>query len=203
EPYFDKFEQMAGISGEENPLHGKRSNPYPNPPMKTTPIINLFKETTKNMGYHPVHTPSANISQDYVNPDGQKLSACEYCAFCERFGCEYGAKADPTVTVIPVAQETGNFDLRTHSNVTEVLYDGEKVSGVIYVDTQTGEKFEQPADVVVLTSYVLNNVRFLLTSGIGEPYDPKAGKGIIGKNYCYQIPGRSTGFYENDKFNVS
>src|SRR5699024_4815638 len=47
EPYFDQFEQMAGISGEENPLGGKRSKPYPNPPMKTTPMIHMFKETAK------------------------------------------------------------------------------------------------------------------------------------------------------------
>lgn len=203
EPYFDQFEQMAGISGEENPLHGKRSNPYPNPPMKTTPMIQMFKEATKKMGYHPIHLPSANMSQDYVNPDGQKMSACEYCAFCERFGCEYGAKADPIVTVIPVAEESGNFDLRTDSNVTEVVYDGKKASGVIYVDSQTGERYEQPADVVVLTSYVFNNVRLLLSSGIGEAYNPETKKGIIGKNYCYQIPGGSSGFFENEKFNIA
>src|SRR3954470_8276152 len=34
EPYYDKYEKTAGIGGEENPLAGKRSNPYPNPPMK-------------------------------------------------------------------------------------------------------------------------------------------------------------------------
>src|SRR5699024_9198166 len=203
EPYFDQFEQMAGISGEENPLGGKRSKPYPNPPMKTTPMIHMFKETAKEMGYHPFHIPSANMSRDYVNPDGQKMSACEYCSFCERFGCEYGAKADPTVTVIPVAKDTGNFDLRVQSNVTEIVHDGKKATGVIYIDTQTGEKFEQPAEVVVLTSYVFNNVRLLLTSEIGKPYNPETGKGIIGKNYCYQIMTGSTGFFEDKKFNVS
>lgn len=47
EPYFDKFERMAGISGEENPLGGKRSQPYPTPPMKMTPSIKMFQEATK------------------------------------------------------------------------------------------------------------------------------------------------------------
>lgn len=201
EPYFDKFEQMAGVGGEENPLHGKRSNPYPNPPMVTTPAIKLFKETTEKMGLHPIHVPSANMSETYENPDGMTLNACEYCAFCERFGCEYGAKADPLVTVIPVAERTGNFDLRTSSNVTEIVYDGEKASGVLYIDTQTGQLYEQPADVVVVTSYALNNVRLLLQSGIGEKYNPETKKGIIGKNYCYQIPGGSSGLFEDKKFN--
>ena len=29
EPYYDQYEKMAGISGEDNPLGGKRSNPFP------------------------------------------------------------------------------------------------------------------------------------------------------------------------------
>lgn len=203
EPYFDKFDQMAGISGEEGHFGGKRSNPYPNPPMKTTPMLNMFKDATKQMGYHPFMMPSANMSQEYENPDGQKMSICQYCAFCERFGCEYGAKADPIVTVLPVAEKTGNFDLRTQCNVTEIVYDGEKATGVRYINTQTGETFEQPADIVVLTSYVLNNVRLLLHSNIGKPYDPESGEGVIGKNYCYQIFGGASGFFEEQKFNVA
>lgn len=34
EPYYDRFEKIAGISGEENPLGGKRSAKYPTAPMK-------------------------------------------------------------------------------------------------------------------------------------------------------------------------
>ncbi len=36
---------------------------------------------------------------------------------------------------------------RTYSNVTRILNDGTKATGVIYVDTFTGEEFEQPAEV--------------------------------------------------------
>src|SRR5699024_711408 len=202
DPYYTKFEHMAGISGEENPFV-PQSKPYPNPPMKDTKPITMFKEATKKMGYHPVHIPSANMSETYTNPDGQTLNQCQYCAFCERFGCEFGAKADPLVTVLPVAEKTGNFELRTNSYVTEVIYDGKKASGVRYTDTLTGEQFEQPADIVVVTSYQLNNVKLLLQSGIGKPYDPKTKTGVIGKNYCYQIPANATGFFEEEKFNLA
>lgn len=202
DPYYTKFEHMAGVSGEENPFV-PQSTPYPNPPMKETKSLKMFKEATKNMGYHPVHVPSANMSETYTNPDGQTLNECQYCAFCERFGCEFGAKADPLVTVLPVAKETGKFDLRTNSYVTEIIYDGEKASGVRYVDTKTGEQFEQPADIVVVTSYQLNNVKLMLTSGIGEPYDPKTKSGIIGKNYCYQVTAGAAGFFEDEKFNLA
>src|SRR5699024_11257917 len=99
--------------------------------------------------------------------------------------------------------ETGNLDLRTHANVTKILKDGDKATGVLYVNTLTGEEFEQPADVVVVTSYVFNNARLLLNSGIGEPYNPDTGNGVIGKNYCYQISsGYSTLYYDNKEWNL-
>lgn len=205
EPYFDKFEKMAGISGGEEPegLVGKRSSPYPTKPMLKTPALKLFEEACKKLGYKPYMMPSANLSEQYTNPDGITRAACQYCGYCERFGCEYGAKADSVVTVLPVAQKTGNLDLRTYSNVTQIVYDGKKASGVIYVNTLTGEQFEQPADVVILASYLFSNVKLLLTSKIGKPYDPKTGQGVIGKNYAYQVGGaRATGFYDDREFNL-
>ncbi|QCR32668.1 GMC family oxidoreductase [Lysinibacillus sp. SGAir0095] len=203
EPYFDKFEQMAGISGEENPFGGARSNKFPTPPMKVTPITGLFKEACANLGYKPFSQPSANLSEAYTNPDGIARAACQYCGFCERFGCEYGAKADPVVTVLPVAESSGKFDLRTNSNVVEILHEGNRATGVRFIDTQSGEEFIQPAEVVAVTSYVLNNVRLLLQSNIGKPYDPKTGTGVIGKNYAYQnMCANTTGFFEDKEFNV-
>lgn len=203
EPYYDTFEKMAGISGETVELYGERSNPYPTGPMVKTPVLEEFEKAAKKQGYQPYIIPSANLSENYENPDGISRMACQYCAFCENFGCEYGAKADPVVTVIPVAEETGNLDLRTHANVTKILKDGDKATGVLYVNTLTGEEFEQPADVVVVTSYVFNNARLLLNSGIGEPYNPDTGNGVIGKNYCYQVSsGYSTLYYDNKEWNL-
>lgn len=202
EPYYDKFEKMAGISGEENPLGGKRSSEYPTKPMKHSPQMKMFKKATEKLNYHPYTIPSANLSEPYENPDGIARAACQYCGYCERFGCEYGAKADPVVTVIPVAAKTGKFDLRTHSWVRRILHNGEKATGVLYTDVTTGEEIEQPADVVVLTSYVFNNARLLLNSKIGRPYNPSTGEGVIGKNYAYQVvKGGATGYFDDQKFN--
>ncbi|WP_274366172.1 GMC family oxidoreductase [Paenibacillus thermotolerans] len=203
EPYFDKFEKMAGISGEENPLAGKRSGPYPTPPMLQSPPMKRFADAAKKLNLHPYMVPSANLSAAYKNPDGVSRAPCQYCGYCERFGCEYGAKADPVVTVIPVAKKTGKFEIRTYSYVRRILHTGGKATGVMYTDLTTGEEIEQPADIVVLTSYVFNNVRLLLMSGIGKPYDPASGTGVIGKNYAYQvIKGNAAGFFDNEQFNL-
>ncbi|RWR14624.1 GMC family oxidoreductase [Siminovitchia fortis] len=197
EPYFDKFEKTAGISGETNPLGGKRSNDYPTPPMKKTPILQKFEKAAKDRGYHPYMMPSANLSETYENPDGQTIYACQYCGFCERFGCEYGAKSSPEITVIPAAEKTGNYEVRTNANVVEILKKGDKVTGVRYIDTATRQEYIQPADIVVLTSYVLNNAKLLMVSDIGEQYDPDTGRGTLGRNYCYQMNAGATGFFDD------
>lgn len=203
EPYYTKFEQMAGISGGETPLRAEMSKPFPNPPLKTSPMIDLFMNTAKDMDLNPFILPAANNSQPYENPDGIQIAACQYNGFCERFGCEYGAKASPNITVIPAAKNTGNFELRTHSEVIEVLHKDGKATGVIYVDTMTGKKYEQPADVVVLSSFTFNNNRLLLISDLGKPYNPETQTGVIGKHYCYQIIVGNNGFFDDKKFNVA
>lgn len=206
EPYFVKFEQMAGISGEptvNEKLRGAMSKPFATGPMKKTPSMLMFEEATKSLGYSPYVMSSANLSEDYTNPDGIARGACQYCSFCERFGCEYGAKADPTVTVIPVAQKTGNLEVRTYANVTRITHSGGKATGVVYTNSPTGEEYEQPADIVILASFVFSNVKLLLHSKLGKAYDPNTGTGVVGRNYCYQVMGASsTGYYDEKEFNT-
>lgn len=203
EKYYDQFEKAIGVSGDEAPLGAPRSNPFPTPPMKKTPALELFFEAAKKLNLHPYMMPSANLSENYTNPDNISRPACQYCGFCERFGCEYAAKADPLNTVIPVALNTGNFELRTHANVVAILHQDGKAVGVKYIDTITREEYIQPAEVVGITSYALNNVRLLLISKMGKPYDPNTGTGVVGKNYCYQTFGASAqGFFENKQFNL-
>ena len=212
EPYYDKFEYMAGISGKAgnlkgtkieggNVFEGPRSREFPVKPAPDTQIGALFRKAAKELGYHPFPGPSANLPVPaYKNPDGIARAQCNYCGFCERFGCEVGAKADPTVTVIPVALKTGRFKMRGYSNVFAIRNDGKNGKSVLYYDA-AGIVQEQPADIIVLAAYVFNNVRTLLLSKLGKPYDPVTGTGSVGKNYCYQTGGGgATGWFKNRKF---
>lgn len=205
EPYYDKFEKTTGISGEDDPLRPKRSDDYPNPPMKETEIIRLFKKAAKELDYHPYHIPSANLSRQYENPDGETINACVYCAFCESFGCDFGAKADPIATVLSTAKKTGNYELRNNAYVVRVLHKDGRATGVLYIDTQTGKEFEQPADLVVVSGFTFTNTRLLLLSEIGKPYNPKEDTGVIGKNLTAHSGNlthlRVRGFFDDKKFN--
>lgn len=204
EPYFDKFEKTAGTSGEDDPMGPPRSDSYPTGPMRPSYPVQLFKEAASKLGYHPVMVPSANLSEQYENPDGEKINACQYCSFCMMYGCDFGAKSDPVATVLPTATKTGNFEIRTDSYARRVLHENGKATGILYVDMRTGLEYEQPADVVILAGYTISNTHLMLLSEIGKPYDPVTGTGVIGKNTAgLTSPGGSAvGFFEDQKFNL-
>src|SRR5258708_13395997 len=141
------------------------------------------------MGYKPFPVPTAANSRAYKNEYGQTINACVYCGYCQFFACEMGAKASPQTAVLPVLMQNKNFELRTLCNVVRVNLDSEKkrAVSVTYIDSR-GREFEQPAELVLLTSYVLNNTRLMLLSGIGKPYDPVANTGTAGRNYAHHPP---------------
>jgi gluconate 2-dehydrogenase alpha chain len=208
EPYFDRFEYLCGVSGKAgnikgqiqpggNPFEAPRSREYPTPPMKEPYFGALFRKGTESLGYHPYPQPSSNLSECYTNPEGLKLQQCTFCGFCERYACEHFAKASPQTVILPALLNRSNYELRTNCQVLRINLDstGEKATGVTYVDAG-GVEYEQPADLVLITAFPLNNVRVLLLSGIGKPYDPKTGEGVVGRNYTYQTTGGPTVFMD-------
>jgi gluconate 2-dehydrogenase alpha chain len=215
EPYYEKFEKLCGTSGKAGNLRGQkieggnifegpRQNEYPNPPLQMTDSALIFEKAAKELGYNPFPQPISNCSRPYVNSEGLTLGGCQYCGFCERNGCEANAKAGPHVCILPKLREEPKFTMRTRAWVSRLLYDKQarKVTGVVYTDRRTGEEFEQPAGLVVLSAYVFGNISLMFHSGIGEPYDPQTGKGAVGRNYCYQLSRMGvTMFFENREFN--
>jgi gluconate 2-dehydrogenase alpha chain len=215
EPYYDKFEKLCGVSGKAGNLRGRkieggnifegpRQSEYPTPPLTMTDSALIFETAAKELGLHPFPQPISNASRPYTNPEGLTLGGCQYCGFCERNGCEANAKAGPHVCILPKLREDPKFTLRPRSWVSRLLYDkaARKVTGVVFTDTRTGEEYEQPAGLVVLSAYVFGNVSLMFHSGIGEPYDPATGKGALGRNYCYQLSRMGvTMFFENREFN--
>ena len=213
EPYYDKFEKVLGISGKAgnlkgeikaggNPFEGQRSSEYPTPPMTQGHAQNLFTKAASSMGLHPFPRPSANISVAYTNPYGCTMAPCTYCGFCERFGCANYSKSSPQTCVLPALVREPTFEARTECEVTKVNLsgDGKTATGVTYVDAQ-GQEWEQPADLVLVCAFSLFNVRLLLLSGIGKPYDAAKDEGVVGRNYAYQTGSGSTGFFDDARFN--
>jgi gluconate 2-dehydrogenase alpha chain len=208
EPHFDHFEKVCGVSGTAgnlrgklqaggNPFEGPRSDEYPTPPL--TPVYNaqLFANAAAQLGYKPFPLPAANSSIAYTNPYGVRLGPCNLCGFCERFGCFMYSKAAPQTSILPVILQRPNLEVRANSYVTRILLDksGKRATGVRYID-ESGAEIEQPASLVILSAFQMHNVRLLLMSGIGKPYDPKTGTGVVGKNYAYQMITGTFAFFD-------
>ena len=201
EPHYVRAEKLLGISGKAGNLRGKlveggnifegwRSSEYPTPPTKIPYVASLFRDAAKSLGYHPYPLPAATPSISYTNPDGISRPGCVYCGFCNLYGCMIGAKAQPTNTLLPVIQHHKHISIRTGAWVRRISRAGshgkECVTGVTYIDS-SGQEIFQPASLTILASWTLNNNRLLLLSGLGEPYNPTTGKGVVGRNFTHQV----------------
>ncbi|NIZ03119.1 GMC family oxidoreductase [Thalassospira lucentensis] len=213
EPYFDRFEKVAGISGYAgnlngeireggNPFEAPRSDEFPMPPLDQTVDSNMFADAARKMGYHPYHRPSAVASTSYTNPYGMQLGPCNFCGFCERFGCLNYSKSSPQTCILDALKRKENFEYRTNAEVlkVELAADGKTAKGVTYIDAN-GEEVYQPADLVILAAYQLHNVHLMLLSGIGQAYNAATGEGVVGKNYAYQTNGGTALFFKDVDFN--
>lgn len=68
-----------------------------------------------------------------------------------------------------------NFTLLSETEVLHAVKhdDGKTVKGVKFITKEGVEGF-QPADVVCITTYQMDNVRLMLLSRVGEQYAPPA-----------------------------
>jgi gluconate 2-dehydrogenase alpha chain len=213
EPFYERFEALAGTSGTAgnvkgetrpggNPFEGPRSGDYPTPALKNTQLMQKFQDTTTGMGFHPFPVPAGNVSQAYTNPLGVRMGPCTYCGYCEFFGCGNWSKSSPQACILPALTKRENFELISNAEVLRVnkAPDGKTATGVTFVD-QAGNEWEQPAQIVVISAYQMDNVRLMLLSGIGKPYDPKTGTGVVGRNYSYQTMSGADLWFEGERFN--
>ena len=215
EPYYTAFDWDIGASGQVgnlngqiiprgDPFTGPFSKPYPNPPLAVSIPADLFARAATDMGYHPFPHPAGILSRGYTDPFGNIRAGCIYCGYCTRYGCEVDAKSSAQTTHLPVALATGRYEIRPNSKALRVNLGADGLAtGVTYVD-ERGQEQEQPADLVLLTGYTLTNVRLLLLSrsdthpdGIGN------GRGMVGKNYTYQLfKTPVTGIFAGRRFNL-
>jgi len=200
EPYYEKVEQLVGISGEggSNPFESPRKNDYPLPPLRQSGYMDMASEGLKKVGYHPFPGPAGIISQDF---DGR--SGCSYCGYCTGHGCWNDAKSSTLVSAIPKAEKTGKLEIRTLCRVMKILSnDKGQVTGVQYLDAN-GALQEQPAGVVILSTYVYENSRLLLVS-TSDYYKSGLGNngGNVGKWYMAHSYGGAYGTFPGQKLNM-
>ncbi|MGD0903132.1 MAG: GMC family oxidoreductase [Terracidiphilus sp.] len=186
EPFYEKAEYEIGISGDYSgtPFHGPRRRPLPMPPLPPGREFAILEPAAKRLGLHPFHIPMARNSVPY-NGRGP----CMRCRWCCGFACEVDAKNGSQNTVIPVALNTGNCELRTECMASEILTDERgRARGVSYFDAR-GRLQEQLSDLVVVSGCATESARLLLNSksklfpdGLGNRHD-QVGRHLQGHHY--------------------
>jgi choline dehydrogenase-like flavoprotein len=186
EPYYEKAEYEIGVSGDYSgtPFHGPRRRDLPMPPLPPNREFGILEPAAKRLGLHPFHLPMLRNSVPY-NGRGP----CMRCRWCCGFACETDAKNGTQNTVIPIALNTGNCELRTECTAKEILVDDRgRARGVAYFD-ERGHLVEQLADIVIVSSAAIESARLLLNSrsrlfpnGLGNRYD-EVGRNLQGHHY--------------------
>jgi len=136
----------------------------------------LFGKAAAELGRHPFPHPTGNLSQAYTNrwvPN----SAPALTVGLREIRLWQLFESQPANHILPSLMLKSNFTLKTECEVlrVEMSADRKRATGVTYVNS-AGEEFFQPAEMVILSAYVLQNVRLLLLSGIVRRTIPRAEK---------------------------
>lgn len=208
EPYYSEAEQLLGVSGlgagevapdgyQPDPFEGYRSRPYPMPPLRRHGWGEVAAAAARRMGWHPFPPPAAINSVAF---DGRP--ACTYCGFCLENGCYIGAKNSADVTFVRRAEKTGNLRVETSARVLGIELDDQGLAaGVTYV--KGGRLLFQPAKLVLVATFVFENVRLLLTStSRAFPSGLSNNSGQVGKHFIAHTSPQVWGWFPGWDLNL-
>lgn len=195
EPYYTKAEEEIGISGlgGSNPFDGPRSKPYPLPPMPAKSSGVLFERGAKKLRLHPYPAPMAVLSQPY-----RGRGACAHCGMCELFGCEMKAKSSTLVSVIPIAEKSGNCEIRPNSYVRKIETDSHgRATGAIYFDADKREVLQRAKVVMLCANGVESSKLLLMSKSNLFPQGLANSSGLVGKNLMWDNGTESSALFEH------
>ena len=187
EPYYSKVEWDMGVSGAPGHSEPPRSRPFPMPPLPINSSGVIMEKGAKALGLHADAQPHAILSEVY---NGR--APCLNCGFCSFYGCEMGAKSSSLAAMIPLAEASGNCEIRPESTVFRVVKNAEgKVSEVLYYD-KDGNEQGQKARAVVLSANGAETPRLLMESD-----DLANSSGYVGRNLMFNAHASAEGVFEH------
>lgn len=187
EPYYSKVDWEMGVSGAPGYAEPPRSRPYPLPPLPVKSSGVILEKAAAKLGLHADVQAHAILSQPH---NGR--APCLHCGFCAFFGCEVGAKSSSLSAMIPLAEASGNCEIRPESTVFRIVKgDDGRVSEVLYYD-KDGNEQGQKAKAVVLSANGAETPRLLLESD-----DLANSSGFVGRNLMFNSHGALNAVFEH------
>ncbi len=184
EPYYTRVEYIIGTAGDDrdNPFAPPRSRPYPTPPHPFNCASQHLKRAADALGWHLAPPPVAIPSVPWNGrPNSIGCGAC-------RLGCLIRAKGSVDVTYIPLAERTGNVEIRPNSMAFEITVDKQgRARSVRYID-ENGREQEQLARVIVIAGNAVETPRLLLMSTSSLFPDGLANSsGLVGRYFMEHL----------------
>ena len=187
-PYYSRAEKMIGVAST---VQNRPSNPDGEylPPMKLRCLDYILQKGCEKVGVP--YLPD-RLAQLTVPHEGHP--ACHYCGNCTE-GCDTGSFFSTPWFFLPLAEKTGNLDLRTNAVVKNILVDGNgHAKGVAYIDRSSKQELEVQGKVVVVAASCVESARILLNSKSREfPNGLANSSGQVGRNLCDHLYG-TTGY---------
>jgi choline dehydrogenase-like flavoprotein len=178
EPYYARAEQIYMVHGAsgEDPTEPPRSGPFPFPAVPHEPYIAELAERLRIQGLHPFGFP--------LGIDLRAGGRCVRCKTCDGFPCNVLAKSDADVRCVRVATQSANVELLTRAYARRLLADSSGRRVVAVEVERDGERFEVPADIVVVACGAVNSAALLLRSAnAAHPNGLANSSGLVGRNY--------------------
>jgi choline dehydrogenase-like flavoprotein len=197
EPYYTQAEWEVGISGLGgiSPYEGRRSQPYPMPPLSTHPMTEPLEAACRRRGLHPFPTPRGINSQLY-----QERPACEPCDFCTGYGCPIGARGSSQEALLSRAGQTGHCQVIPRAMARQITVDGRgRATGCLWLD-EAGEEHEVRARVICVCCSAVESARLLLLSE--SPRFPEGlanDHGLVGRHLQFHGVTMGFGVFRRDR----
>ncbi len=179
-PFYAENDRSMGVSGLDGDPAFPAHDPYPNPPLPIGRRGEAFARGCEQLGWHWWPFPMAVNSREY-----RGRAACNACGDCQS-GCSIDALAGSHNTYWPRALAAG-MELRTGSRVVRIESDDTgRVTGATYVSAETGARYFQPADRVILCANGIGTPRLLLASASdSHPQGLANSSDLVGRNLMF------------------
>ncbi|WP_368680762.1 GMC family oxidoreductase (plasmid) [Rhodococcus opacus] len=191
-PYYDRIEQMMGISAHPGDPAYPPMTPAPNPALPLGELGRFAAEGFNKLGWHWWPGYNAIASRTHG-----RLSPCARRGTCMT-GCPQGAKASVDITIWPDAIAAG-ARLVTGARVSRITTNSAGLAtGAEWID-RNGVTHHQSADLVVLAGNGVGTARLLHLSTSQQFPDGLANRsGLVGKRLQLHPLATILGVYDTD-----
>lgn len=185
-PYYTRVEKMIGVAST---VQNRPSNPDGDylPPMNFRCLDWILKTGADKLGVPYLADRIAQLTEPL---NGHP--PCHFCGDCTE-GCEVGAFFSSPWFFLPLAQKTGNLQVRANAYAHEILVDENgRARGVAYIDRESRREMEVEGRAVVVAASCVESAHIMLNSKSRHWPDGIANSsGELGRNLCDHIYGDS------------